>query len=648
VGKPYQDELRLLASSYEWACGLDVSELKAALIRLGGLPLISIGSGGSLTAAHFQCQIHEHSTGYLAKPLTPLLAASLGHAVLKAGVTLLSAEGRNPDIRGVFRKIVESDPQGLLALCLKLNAPLIGDIQSTMAGAGVAYDMPWGKDGYLATNSLIAMCCLLFRGYAEAFPGTLPTLLCSLDTALSQVAPELETVLSDIENLVKSSDKKTFLILHDKQTQVLAVDLESKLIESSMATVIVSDLRNFAHGRHLWSHINQEGVVALLLSHNDQKEIRATTKKLLPDILPVVELNLEGDPHVAMLLSIAISIKIIGAIGRAKQFDPGSPFVPMFGKHLYRFDAFQHQVANCSQSVASMQLAVMRKLGASRSCDWRQPYALHLQEAYPKILEKLELARFSGIVLDYDSTLCTPDQRFGNLPLIVGSELERLLALGINLGIATGRGGSVMTAVKNVISPRFWERIWIGMYNGGLIQRLDNTCPAELVPQNEQLQNLSKRIEADPYLGKVVHCELRRTQLTINMTHPSLFDHAWPLVQSLISLQEYSGLKALRSLHSWDIIAQSTSKKVVHQTLENIASQKTEILCIGDRGRWPGNDCELLGHTYALGVDEVSVDTNSAWNLAPSGVYGVAATIFYLRAIELENNIFRIQLKNES
>ena len=57
------------------------------------------------------------------------------------------------------------------------------------------------------------------------------------------------------------------------------------------------------------------------------------------------------------------------------------------------------------------------------------------------------------------------------------------------------------------------------------------------------------------------------------------------------------------------------------------------VLTIGDRGRWPGNDYELLKEPFALSVDELSVDPNTCWNLAPRGQRGIAATLCYLRAL---------------
>ena len=58
------------------------------------------------------------------------------------------------------------------------------------------------------------------------------------------------------------------------------------------------------------------------------------------------------------------------------------------------------------------------------------------------------------------------------------------------------------------------------------------------------------------------------------------------------------------------------------------------ILTIGDRGRWPGNDYELLQEKFSLSVDETSVDPQTYWNLASVGQRGTAVTLEYLNGLK--------------
>jgi hypothetical protein len=67
------------------------------------------------------------------------------------------------------------------------------------------------------------------------------------------------------------------------------------------------------------------------------------------------------------------------------------------------------------------------------------------------------------------------------------------------------------------------------------------------------------------------------------------------------------------------------------------------ILTIGDRGRWPGNDFELLREPFALSVDEISVDPDTCWNLALPGQRGLAVTIDYLAALDVTSGGLRFK-----
>ena len=69
------------------------------------------------------------------------------------------------------------------------------------------------------------------------------------------------------------------------------------------------------------------------------------------------------------------------------------------------------------------------------------------------------------------------------------------------------------------------------------------------------------------------------------------------------------------------------------------------MLTIGDRGRWPGNDYNLLSTDFSLSVDEVSFSQMSCWNLCMPGECGVQGTLYYLRSIEVENGNGTFNLK---
>jgi fructoselysine-6-P-deglycase FrlB-like protein len=90
-----------LADTLAWAMTVDVSSLRKAIKTAGLSPLLAIGSGGSLTAAHALANMHQRYTGNLAAIATPLESIANPLAP-NTSIWLLSAGGGNVDILAAF------------------------------------------------------------------------------------------------------------------------------------------------------------------------------------------------------------------------------------------------------------------------------------------------------------------------------------------------------------------------------------------------------------------------------------------------------------------------------------------------------------------------------------------------------------------
>src|SRR5260370_39626169 len=98
-----------------------------------------------------------------------------------------------------------------------------------------------------------------------------------------------------------------------------------------------------------------------------------------------------------------------------------------------------------------------------------------LREEYACLSERFRNAKFHGMVLDYDGTICDSVDRFGAIPDETANALLRITRAGFLLGVATGRGKSVRKALRKAFPQSHWKRIWVGYYNGGTVARLDDT-----------------------------------------------------------------------------------------------------------------------------------------------------------------------------
>ena len=226
---------------------------------------------------------------------------------------------------------------------------------------------------------------------------------------------------------------------------------------------------------------------------------------------------------------------------------------------------------------------------------------------------------------------------------MICSELVRLLDIGIKIGFATGRGKSIREALRcpNVIPKKYWHQILIGYYNGSDISvltdgdspnGLDKCCVSlvdvvELLGDNLLVSSLNPKITP------------RKKQVTVEPRAAVSETFLWESVQDQLSYYTDLSAKVVRSSHSIDIIASDVSKLAVVNKMREDMHDGLELITIGDRGRWPGNDVELLSTTYSLSVDEVSFAQNRCWNLCPAGVRGPQGTLEYLKKMQGKDGV---------
>jgi hypothetical protein len=263
--------------------------------------------------------------------------------------------------------------------------------------------------------------------------------------------------------------------------------------------------------------------------------------------------------------------------------------------------------------------------------------------AYEVFTRSLQQASFGALVLDYDGTLCERGDRTTGLQDPIINQLHRLLQEGITIGIATGRGKSVRQELRKVIPAQWWSHIIVGYYNGADIGLLnDEAHPNGVGLPCEALESVAAALQSHARLQSLTTCTCRAMQLTLELTPTASFDMVWDLVQHIVQETAPIGVTVVRSSHSIDVLAPRVSKRAVVQETATMAGIDPEqLLCIGDCGRWPGNDFALLATRFALSADQVSTDPTTCWNLAPVGCRGAQATLAYLHALETHGSFLR-------
>jgi len=450
MGKPYRNELNLLQHTLDWSQSVGIDQLIAHIKKSQGRPLFSVGSGGSLAAAHFQALLHQQS-GAITRAVTPIELYGCMNTLCEAGVFFLSAGGSNPDVLSAYRQAALNEPRSLGGLCVSLDSPLKSLAEQFQFSKLIDFDLPAGKDGFLATNSLLALMVLLARAYGAGNFG--PD---------SKGIPLDVSGRFDVEQRVRAMrPDDAWLILYGGWCQPAASDLESKMSEAALAHGHLSDYRNFAHGRHHWLAKRGSETSVVALSTPSERPLAERTLALLPHDIPVLRLETEAEGPRGTIDLLASVLYFTRALGERRGIDPGRPGVPEFGRRIYNLK-YVPQPRKFGDLTSVEATAIWRKirprdinsLSGSEREDWGK--------ALRAFKKDLTSKRFAAVVFDYDGTLCYTPDRFRPLSEPIIEQLKRMLEAGVIIGVATGRGKS---ARKELLSlpDRFHDRVYIGL-----------------------------------------------------------------------------------------------------------------------------------------------------------------------------------------
>lgn len=616
MGKPFKEELKKLSETIRWAEQQDVTRLAQFLFAENKqIPLVCIGSGGSLSACHYAVQLYQLRNGVLAQAMTPLQLMYAGYNIIRSSKLLfLSASGKNKDILSAIKYGVKYNETGMMSLTLRKNNPTEELLEQYPKVQRWCENIPSEKDGFLATNSLLATFTLLCKAAcASKYQDS--------RFKLNDLQPETFNLnLSVIQN---------FIVMYGATGEPVAWDIESKLTEAALGSALLSDYRNFGHGRHHWFDKRGENSCIIALVTPVERELAYKTIGCLPKSVPVIYIETELDGPQASIDMLLKAFRFVNDLGEARGIDPGKPGVPGYGRLLYNLNYYK--LTNCIlPAEKALDVAVLRKLGiAGRE---NVPLWVYYSESCQRFVRQLNRGRFTTVAFDYDGTLSASDRksRFTNgLCDEIRDALMPLLENGVQIVVATGRGKSVGESFQESIDQKYWLQIKVGYYNGACLLTLGDED--ELKKWKKQhFDSELKELEEELKLRLPAECvgykfEERSLQLSIEgeMTQAES-QLVYDTCREIIWDKQMKGIRVWRNSHSMDIVVYREVSKL------RVIEDPEHTLCIGDYGTVEGNDYEMLTSKYSLSVDRVSKNTESCWNIAPSGMKGLDATLYYI------------------
>lgn len=260
-------------------------------------------------------------------------------------------------------------------------------------------------------------------------------------------------------------------MLYGAAGEPVAWDIESKLTEAALGAALLSDYRNFGHGRHHWFAKRGKNSCIIALVSPVERELAYKTIGCLPKDVPVIYLETELETAAASIDLLLKAFRFVNDLGMARGIDPGRPGVPSYGRTLYNLD-FYKLTSRILPTEKTLDVAVRRKLGAAgmENVALRQ----HYSEACQRFVRQLNRGKYTTIAFDYDGTLSASDRksRYTNgLCDEIKDALTSLLEKGVQIVIATGRGQSISKSFKPSFDKKYWPQIK-GTWDRYLSQRL--------------------------------------------------------------------------------------------------------------------------------------------------------------------------------
>lgn len=650
MGRPYAAELRELDATYAWGLSARVDDLARSVAALAQHDVVFVGSGGSLTSAHFASLLHGRITGRAAQTLTPYELASLDRMLADAAVVICSAGGSNPDVIAAAQVAVKRVPAHLVALTTRRGSQLETELGVAGWPTCHAFATPTKKDGFLATNSLLATIVLLTRAY-DSFAGSNASLPATLDELLHPGTTREWFVEQLRADTSAALSRATLVVLHGTTTKPAAMDVESRFTEAALASVQAADYRNFAHGRHHWlaRHGDSTGVIAFATAGDD---VARKTLALLPAAIPRHEVVV-GPGIAGALAAVCHSILLAFVTGEGKGIDPGRPHVSTFGRRLYHLRAMPALFeGNGGAACERRNLAIERKAALPVSALAARGELDRWVEYFRAFVDRLASARIRAIAVDYDATLCGAGRRLVGPSTMVVKRLNALLDAGCVVAVATGRGKSVRDALrKHITTSARRDRVVVAYHNGAEIGSLaDVGCPPADLPLAGDLAAIAHALRASATIARHAMFDAKGQQIAIELRPTGdacvVFEEASRVVRACATC---SRIKVVTSSHSIDILSGGVSKlSVVDWLAKDLGLPDRgadSVLCIGDRGRAPGNDADLLSHPLSLSVDQASEAPDTCWNLAEPGLRFDAACLEYLARLTPTKSGFRFDVK---
>lgn len=308
----------------------DVSGLREFLMEKPEMPMLFVGSGGQ--NGSYIAMLYGMNKG-VGMTLTPLQFASLSDETVKnSRILLLSKGGKNKDIDYASKRAVKLNPDNTACVTTYVseNNHMLENLKGTSARAFI-FHHPEVTSGFTSVRGKFYKYGLYYRAFSGV-EGVMPLLNISLNK---------EDCFRYIQNRgaeepINPEKIEHFCVLYGDYGEPVAHDFESVMTESGLASVQVSDYRNYCHGRFIFPTNFTESttepryrsnvVMVLLVTPRDRNLAKNIRRYAIPSKTPVFIIETSHNSALATIDLLVKSHVCLAYIAedckRANPYDP--------------------------------------------------------------------------------------------------------------------------------------------------------------------------------------------------------------------------------------------------------------------------------------------------------------------------------------
>ena len=267
-------------------------------------PLIATAHGGSFSPAVYASLLYGTHQG-LGRAVTCYRCNSLSNATLQnAKILLLSQSMANIDIKHIAGRCIEQNPDYTCAVRVKgqNGEAYICKKLDDKCGCSLQYAEDV-KDGFISIKGVFFYSAIIYKAFTK--DGDFVRKLEFKPIPSENYAYSNAHGISSVPTLDKI---KHFTVLYGSYAEPVAYNIESNIVEAGIASCMISDYRNYTHGRFLTegNYIKNDvfpytEAALICLVTPRENNIYKELLDVMPKHLPVITINTDHTTPLATL-----------------------------------------------------------------------------------------------------------------------------------------------------------------------------------------------------------------------------------------------------------------------------------------------------------------------------------------------------------